>query len=171
MNHFSPFVCKLAAATVGHAFLVFLIWIGVIYYNSLGDFLPVPTETWVSFAWLWLLWPLVLMNRGKYSTPFTHKCLAAASVGHAFLVFLIWISTIYYEFFYKFFYDYLPLRVLAVKWAPFACLWLLWPPVLVIYLRESPLYLGGSLILSIAMLLPCVTTVYAFIVWTLWGFV
>jgi hypothetical protein len=161
MNHPFPFVYKLAAVSVGHAFLVFFIWIGVIHYNSYYGFLPVFNEIWISLAWLWLIWPLVLMNHGKHPPSFVYKCLAAASVGHAFLVFLIWIGHIYY--------DYSPLS--AITWASFACLWLAWPLVLVIHPRKSPIYLAGSLILGIAMLLPCATTIYAFIVWTLYGFV
>jgi hypothetical protein len=88
------------------------------------------------------------------------RWLVLLAVGHALLVLVVW-----WEGFYG--------RVewfSARWWLAFAWLWVVWPFVL-LFFPARPLWwnwiaLGiGALLLS-----PCVPWIFAFTVWTIWGF-
>ena len=90
----------------------------------------------------------------------TFRALAAASVVHALVVALLWAG--------KFHFD-IPI-VPARAWLGLAWGWLIWPVVLLLHRDRSPFRVLVPSLIGVALLGPCLSTVWSFTTWALGGF-
>ena len=88
------------------------------------------------------------------------RMLAAACILHAVLVFALWAAMFWAHV------EFIP----AKPWLALGWLWLIWPAVLTMQRERTLLRVGVPLAISLALLVPCVPTIFAFTVWSIGGF-
>ena len=90
----------------------------------------------------------------------TYRVLAVVAVFHAALIVLIWLGAFYFD-----------LAVVSSRaWMVFSWLWLIWPLVLLLHPDRSPLRILVPCLIGIAMLAPCLSTLWSFTIWAIGGF-
>jgi len=90
----------------------------------------------------------------------TFRALAAAAIVHAFVVALLWVGEFYFDI------SILPGRF----WLVLAWLWLIWPVVLLLHPDRSPKRVFVPCLVGLALLAPCLSTVWSFTAWAFGGF-
>lgn len=90
----------------------------------------------------------------------TFRTLAVVAIVHALLVALLWVGEFYFDV------TVLPARV----WLVLAWSWLIWPVALLLHPDRSPLRVFVPCLIGIALLAPCLSTVWTFTVWAIGGF-
>lgn len=101
-----------------------------------------------------------ITRRGVASPEGIRRALHFGMVAHALGVLITWIVLIEFDV------DIMPARV----WLIIAWLWLAWPAALLLHPPRFSPSLLFPLAISIALLSPCVSTIYAFTSWIIWGF-
>jgi hypothetical protein len=87
------------------------------------------------------------------------RLLALLAVGHALLVLVAW-----WQMFYT------GVELFSARWwLVFAWLWAAWPFMLLIYPARPLLWTWMALGMGALLLTPCVPTIFAFTVWTIWS--
>ena len=90
----------------------------------------------------------------------TYRALATAAIVHALLVVLLWVGQFYFDV------SILPGRV----WLVLAWSWLIWPVVLLLHPDRSPMRVFMPCLVGLALLAPCLSTVWSFTAWAFGGF-
>jgi hypothetical protein len=92
--------------------------------------------------------------------PIGFRALTVGAVVHALVVLAFWAA--------EFIAD---LHVISARWwLALAWLWLIWPVVLAFHPARTWKSVAIALGVGIALLLPCVSTIYTFTVWAIEGF-
>jgi hypothetical protein len=88
------------------------------------------------------------------------RYLAVGTVLHAALIALLWVGDFYFEVWE------MPGRV----WLLLSWLWLAWPILLLLHPGRSPIRVLLPTFVGLALLAPCLTTIWSFTVWSIGGF-
>jgi hypothetical protein len=95
-----------------------------------------------------------LAPRGSYGS------VVALLIAHALLVLLVWVGWFYFN-----------VGVVSARtWVTLCWLWLIWPMLLMLLPGRTARRVFVPLLIGIALLAPCLSTLWSFAVWTLGGF-
>jgi hypothetical protein len=89
-----------------------------------------------------------------------YRLLAAMAMAHAFVALLIWLAVFTADT------QLIPARV----WAAFVWLWLVWPVLLALHPGRTLKRLAIPLLVSLALLAPCIPVALMFTAWAIGGF-
>jgi hypothetical protein len=101
---------------------------------------------------------MTMTSAVKPSRPYLW--IALGMVVHALTVLLVWITVFHFDI------EVMPARL----WLVSAWLWLFWPLAMFLHPARFRGRLLAPLAVSVALLWPCIGTVYTFTAWTITGF-
>lgn len=102
------------------------------------------------------------MNTVVASKPsaFGYRVVASVAVGHALVVFLLWLGVFFAD-----------VQLISGRvWLILVWLWLVWPILLALYPGRSRRGLAVPLLVGFALIAPCIPTAFVFTAWAIGGF-